>query len=113
MDLKTKYLHREAAMMEVTGTVMPMPVLTIEKKDEAITQTKSLSEIRTLDNYRLGLEIGGTRGGDTIMKQGQGIAVMIAEMHASSYNGTKSKKYHGLLIYKEGALTPMWMRSPC
>ena len=88
-------------------------MLTIEKTDGPITQTEPLSDIRILDNDRLGLKIGGTRGGDTIMKQGQGIAVMIAEMHASSYNGTKSKKYHGLLIYKEGALTPMWMRSPC
>ena len=59
-------------------------MLTIEKTDGPITQTKPLSGIRILDNDRLGLEIGGTGGGDTITKHGQGIAVMIAEMHASS-----------------------------
>ena len=33
------------------------------------------------------------------MKHRQGVAVMIAKMHASGYNGNESKKYHGLRIY--------------
>ena len=108
-----RYYYREVAMKEAMGAVMPIPELTNEETDRSITQTKLPPELRILDNDRLSMDIGGTRGGDTLMEHEQGIAVMIAEMHASSYNGTKSKKYHGLLIYKEGALTPMWMRSPC
>ena len=33
------------------------------------------------------------------MEHKQRIAVMTAELYASGYNGTKSKKYHGLLVY--------------
>ena len=35
------------------------------------------------------------------MEHEQRIAVMIAELYASGYNGAKSKKYHGLLVYNE------------
>ena len=101
LTAQMRHSHREIAMKEAMGAVMPIPELTNEETDRSLIQTKPQPEIRILDNNWLGLEIGGTRGGDTIRKHGQGIAVMIAEMHASSYNGTKSKKYHGLLIYNE------------
>ena len=63
-----------------------------------MTQTVPRSGVRALDIEGLSLDIGGTRGDGMVMKHRQGIAVMIAEMHASGYNWTESKKYHGLLV---------------
>ena len=37
--------------------------------------------------------------GDVVMGNKPRIAVMIAELYGNGYNGTESKKYHGLLVY--------------
>ena len=63
-------------MKEAMGAVMPIPELTNEETDRSLIQTKPQPEIRILDNNWLGLEIGGTRNGDMVMKHSQGIAVM-------------------------------------
>ena len=74
-------------------------VSTIEKTDGPMRKTEPLSGVRALDIEGLSLDIGGTRGDDMVMKHRQGISPMISEMHASGFNGTKSKKYHRLLVY--------------
>ena len=63
-----------------------------------MTQPEHLSGVRALDIEGLSLDIGY----NTIVEHGQGITVMIAEMHASCHNGIEGKKYHGLLIYDKG-----------
>ena len=37
--------------------------------------------------------------GDVVMGNKPRIAVMIAELYGNGYNGTESKKYHGLQAY--------------
>ena len=87
--------HRKNKKEEVKGVMMPMPELKNYMIDRSQTREKLLPEHRILDTDRLSLE-DEAGVGDVVIKR---IAVMIAELYASGYNGTESEKYHWLLVY--------------
>ena len=52
----------------------------------------------------LRLDIREAGGGDVTMKHEQRIDLMIAELYTSGHEGTKSSRYHGMLVYKGESL---------
>ena len=70
------------------------------REDRSQTRRKLQPELRILDNDMLSLK-GEAGVGDMVMEHKPRIALMIAELHASGYNRTESKKYHWLLVYND------------
>ena len=60
------------------------------KTDGPVTHLGPLSDVGALDNEGLSLDIGETKSNDTVMEGRTGVTVMIAEMHASDFNGIAS-----------------------
>ena len=101
--------HGQGIPIDKTLCVTMAPSVSV-KTDGPVKHLDPLSVVGALDNEGLSLDIGETKSNATVMECRTGITAMIAEMHASDFNGIASKDYHGLLLYNK---TPTWRRSLC